>query len=56
MAAMSQFPRLSIKLTATNPLITSEGWREAAEFLESTPHDELKQIVLLDQGTSTGDG
>jgi hypothetical protein len=47
MAALSQFPRPSIKQTAEEICIRSEGWLAAAKFLEFAPPNELKRPVSL---------
>jgi hypothetical protein len=59
MAAVSQFPRQSIKQRAKKILVRSEGWLAAAEFLDRGPRDELKERISLsyeDAGRLTADG
>jgi hypothetical protein len=56
MAAMSQLPHCESNKQQKNTLVRSERWHHSAEFLEFAPRDELKEIILLVEGTSTGDG
>ncbi len=55
-AACHNFPASESNKEQDKTLATSKGWRLALEFVEFAPHGELKEIILLDQGTSTGDG
>jgi len=47
MAAMSQLPARKSNKQRKNTLVRSERWRRSPKFLELTPCDELKDIILL---------